>query len=347
MRAQTLTTATRVSMPLLDRSAKMVDKTQVAPGDNLRYTIQIANASPYTISDALLTDPIPDHTSYVPGSVVGATYNAALSRIEWRGTLPPAPTSRDTFDWIDATSGRQLSLTDDSCSGPLDLGFSFKFYDGVYTQIYVNSNGMVLFDRCNTSYSNVPIPNAAEPNNFVAPLWDDLTPGSGGVYYATFGTAPNRYAVVEWHNVSFYGASLPQTFEVILYEGSNSVVFQYLSLSGSQGSGSSATVGIENRTGSAGVQYLYNGSPLEHTLYNGLVVELEHDSTRRSPSSEGSTSRRGPGRRGSDHASAHTQPPSPRPGSRTKSRDPFLSGGAAPSCSLAATTQACPSTSRM
>ncbi len=277
-----MSAVTRILMPSLEFSTKTVDKSRVAPGGALRYTVNIANGTPYTITNATLTDPIPANTTYVSGSATGgATYNAAQRRIEWAGVVPPAATETPSFGWRDATSGEKLDLWDDSCVGPLSLGFSFEFYGNTYSQIYVNSNGMVLFDECSSSLGNTSIPSADSPNGFVAPLWDDLVPNNGGgVYYKTFGAAPNRYAVIEWYQVPCYNTDEQQTFEALLYEGSNRVVFQYSDMSGERGAGNSATVGAENHDGSAGVQYLLNGAPIGHRLYDGLAIEIEHSSTK-------------------------------------------------------------------
>jgi uncharacterized repeat protein (TIGR01451 family) len=277
----TLVAILRVSIPSLGRSIKTVREAEVAPGGELHYTIDVVNGSPFTITNAVLTDSIPQHTTFVPGSVDGGTYNAALNRIEWTGAVPPADTGAAAFRWIDATPGRALALTDDSCVGPLDLGFEFEFYGQRYSQVYVNSNGMVLFESCNHAYRNVSIPSPSEPNAFVAPFWDDINPGAQSVFLATFGAPPRRYAVVEWRDVSAYGETDTQTFEVVLYEGSNSVVFQYLELNGERGSGSSATVGIEDQSGTSGVQYLLDGAPSDHALHDGLAIEMLHPSTRR------------------------------------------------------------------
>lgn len=278
-----MSAVTRVSMPSLERSTKVVDKSQSPPGGRLHYTVNIANGTPYTITDATLVDPIPANTIYVSGSATGgAVFNAGLQRIEWVGDVPPMGPGGSDFDWRDATSGQVLDLSDDSCTGPLDLGFELEFYGRAYSRIYVNSNGMVLFNECSTSLGNTAIPSADAPNGFVAPLWDDLIPGGQGrVHYKTFGTAPNRSAVIEWHQVPFYNTDQRQTFEVVLHEGSNSVVFQYLDVNGDRGAGSSATVGIEDADGSVGVQYLLDGSPPDRRLYDGLAVELEHSSTRK------------------------------------------------------------------
>ena len=277
-----LVSAVRVAVPSLALSTKVVDQANVAPGGRLRYTIVVANGSPYTIPNASLVDPIPAFTQYVPGSLSGgARYNAAQQRIEWEGAVPPVEPVGKPFSWIDATQGQELALSDDSCVGPLDLGFAFEFYGQTYRQIYVNSNGMVLLGDCSTAYRNETIPNPDPPNNFIAPFWDDLVPGSGGVYFAVFGTAPTRYAVIEWHRVRFYNEDQQQTFEVVLYEGSNRIICQYLQVNGARGAGSSATIGLENADGSAGVQYLYNGEPAAHRISPGLVIELDHPSARR------------------------------------------------------------------
>ncbi|NLG51466.1 MAG: S8 family serine peptidase [Chloroflexi bacterium] len=276
-----LSATTRAFVPSLAPSTKQVDRQEVAPGERLRYTITLANSSPFAINSASLLDPLPEHTTYVPGSATGgAVYNVDLRRIEWHGDLPPVEMVGTSMNWVDATNGEKLNLEDDTCVGPLDLGFEFEFYGKRYSQIYVNSNGMVLFDACSSAYNNAPIPSTEKPNNFIAPFWDDLTPNGGAVYWQVLGNAPRRYAVVEWQGVGVYSQSQPQTFEVILYEGSNRVVFQYLDMNGDRGAGSSASVGIENADGTAGVQYLYNGNPADHALHDGLVVEQTHSSTR-------------------------------------------------------------------
>lgn len=275
-----LSAVTQAFVPSLEPSTKQVDRQNVAPGDRLHYTITLANSSPFAINGASLLDPIPEHTTYVPGSATGgAVYNVDLKRIEWHGDLPPVEMVGKTLNWVDATDGEVLELGDDTCVGPLDLGFEFEFYGKRYSQIYVNSNGMVLFGECSSAYNNIAIPNAEKPNNFVAPFWDDLTPNDGAVYWQVLGHAPRRYAVVEWEGVSVFSQSQTQTFEVILYEGSNRVVFQYLDVNGDRGGGSSASVGIENRDGTAGVEYLYNGKPKDHALRDSLVLEQVHSST--------------------------------------------------------------------
>lgn len=172
------------------------------------------------------------------------------------------------YAWIDATGGTDSGLQGiDAFVGPINLGFDFRFYENTYSQLYISSEGMITFGSGSTVWQNQPIPLAGFPNNFIAPFWDDLTVASpynsGKVYYQSGGTAPNRYTVVEWYNVTSC-CSIPgsdyKTFEAILHENGD-IVFQYQSLSGYL---RSATVGIEDSYGTIGLQYLYNASGLSN-----------------------------------------------------------------------------------
>lgn len=196
--------------------------------------------------------------------------------IETRGAFPQATGGPDDFgytwddsvqfSWIDATSGTNSGLQgDDQYTGPIDIGFDFRFYENTYSQLYITTNGLVTFGEGAYQYSNLPIPNPALPNNFIAVFWDDLCVNygnynTGAVYYKSGGIAPNRYFVVEWYQVSRLGSTDLATFEVIIYENGD-IVTQYLSLSGYL---QSATVGIEDDVGGTGLQYLYNAPGLSN-----------------------------------------------------------------------------------
>lgn len=166
------------------------------------------------------------------------------------------------FNWIDARTGVQLPLTgDDNYYGPVDIGFNFRYYENNYVQLYVSTNGLISLGEGTSPYSNQSIPMTEWPNNLIAPFWDDLCVScyiSGSIYYRWGGSAPFRYFVVAWHDVTRYENSGPLTFEVVLYENGD-IVMQYLTLSGTL---NSTTVGIENATGSDGLLYLYNASGL-------------------------------------------------------------------------------------
>ncbi len=147
---------------------------------------------------------------------------------------------------------------DDGAWGAFPIGFSFDFFGNTYTDFYVTSNGLVMFGSSSTQYINRTIPTGNTPNNYIAPFWDDIViHSSGDIMYQTIGTAPNRKLVVQFTNMSFWNSPiLLGTFQVILYEGSNNIQTQYRSivdLTSDRASGNSATIGLENVDGTAGV----------------------------------------------------------------------------------------------
>ena len=103
-------------------------------------------------------------------------------------------------------------------------------------------------------WSGADFPSDMNPNNFIAPFWDDLQVGSpynsGAMYYSQGGSAPNRYFVVEWRNVEYWYNSTITSFEAILHENGD-IVFQYQSLPSSYW----PTVGIEDSVGYDGLLY--------------------------------------------------------------------------------------------
>jgi gliding motility-associated-like protein len=159
----------------------------------------------------------------------------------------------------------KAGYVDDASYGPFNIGFSFTYYGNSYTQFYVNSNGMILFGSGSSTGVEAPIPTAAVPNNFIAAFWDDLVvDATGKILYTTIGAAPNRKLIIQYNNMGFY--SLPPymgSFTVILYETSNVIRVQnrlIVDNTSTRAHGESATIGIENSDGSAGVQYAYHNA---------------------------------------------------------------------------------------
>ncbi len=46
----------------------------------------------------------------------------------------------------------------------------------------ISSNGYLTFGSSGNDYSNDPIPSSSQPNDIIAPYWDDLKPI--GIYYS-------------------------------------------------------------------------------------------------------------------------------------------------------------------
>ncbi len=116
---------------------------------------------------------------------------------------------------------------------PVDIGFDFFFYEKSYSRCSISTTGLVTFGDPSIKYTPDSIPNAAIPDNFIAPLWTDLqVTSTSKILYKTLGVAPDRIFVVKYENVKLYhnGAAATDkrvTFQVQLYETSNSIQIRY------------------------------------------------------------------------------------------------------------------------
>lgn len=163
-----------------------------------------------------------------------------------------------------AGTGNDLGLDDDG-EATVAIGFEFRFFGEGSTVVRVGNNGGLLFgtETGELGYNNLPLPNATL-GPAILPYWDDFDSEGGAVYAQMLGTAPARRLVIEWKERLHYdGAqnSDPATFQAILHEGSNAIVFQYADtdLDGTEwDDGASATIGL-NR-GDLAEQYAYNSA---------------------------------------------------------------------------------------
>ena len=157
--------------------------------------------------------------------------------------------------WVDACAAagsmHVLSGADDS-GGTIGLPFATRWWGAAIaagTSIGISSNGnlQVGATSANTAFSG-SIPSTATPNGVIALQWADLVMSSTGVCIATTGTAPARRFLVEYaHATTYLGGTEDLNFEVSIAEGSGIIEFAYNTMSLS----ATATVGLENATGSA------------------------------------------------------------------------------------------------
>ncbi|MEE9554605.1 MAG: IPTL-CTERM sorting domain-containing protein [candidate division Zixibacteria bacterium] len=168
-------------------------------------------------------------------------------------------------DWIDISGpGTSVSLTDDDYEGPISIGFNFNFYENSYSQLYIGSNGVVTFGSGNSEYYNTGIPDGSPPNNFIAALWDDLRPPSGGNIYYYYDSANGRF-IVSWVGVPFWYSEGSVNVQAVLYPNGN-IELNYGTLNGGSHGLTSATVGIESVGASDGLQIVYDASYLHSNL---------------------------------------------------------------------------------
>ncbi len=164
------------------------------------------------------------------------------------------------YQWEDISStGQRLSLSGDDVATSVSLAFPFPFYGTNYSSMYVCSNGFVSLGSSSTAYSNQPIPSTSAPNNFIAPFWDDLYIGSGSnVYFQGF----SDRAIIQFQSLSPYSGTGSFTFQIVI-NSRGKVLFYYRTMTGTL---TSATVGIENGSGSDGLRVAYNTSYIHNNL---------------------------------------------------------------------------------
>jgi hypothetical protein len=159
-----------------------------------------------------------------------------------------------------APGATQLFLTDDSAAGPIPIGFTFRHYDGLFTDAYLSSNGYIALSANGATTISGTLPSTGTPQGVIAGAWTDWNPGcnTGTLHYGTFGAAPNRFFVYQFTDIdrfSYCGGTPEGTFQIILHEA-GWVEMQYLSIALPIGS---VTIGIENLAGTDGLTYL-NGA---------------------------------------------------------------------------------------
>ncbi len=143
----------------------------------------------------------------------------------WRDSNEPGG---PTFEWIDASGGNNVSISENGFVTGVPLGFTFHYYGYQYTTVGVGADGWLSFNGSGNGFpATVPLLDVyAGP---LAPYARDLSPaGAYYIRYQTVGSAPNRHFVIEYNTIPDQGGGNHKTFEVILAEGTNSIRFQYL-----------------------------------------------------------------------------------------------------------------------
>nr|CEL18797.1 Copper binding protein, plastocyanin/azurin family [Kibdelosporangium sp. MJ126-NF4]CTQ96350.1 Copper binding protein, plastocyanin/azurin family [Kibdelosporangium sp. MJ126-NF4] len=156
--------------------------------------------------------------------------------------------------WVDA--GTALQLTGDNASANVTLPFPVTFYGKTYKTAAVHTDGYLAFAGTGAPGGAIPAP--AAPNGAIYAFWDDLVvDAQASVRTSTDGAAPNRRYIVEWRNVTVKSAPGSRlSAELILTEGGRlQVQYNGIDQASPAESGATATVGLENETGSVALPY--------------------------------------------------------------------------------------------
>lgn len=161
-------------------------------------------------------------------------------------------------------AGTNLNFGDDSTAA-ITPGFPILFGGGSFNTLFVSNNGNVNFttafgDYANSSLTTAP---ASTIGTLVAPFWDDLYSLGGtpqNVFWAVSGSSPNRELVIEWRDVRHFNCNADSTatvrFQVVFFEGSSNILFNYADTSfggacTSFDRGGSATIGVQTASSQA------------------------------------------------------------------------------------------------
>jgi hypothetical protein len=262
------------------------DAITVTAGTDVYYCYEVTNTGPITLAFHDLVDselgnilsgfpynlaPGASVDTIAAGLTLSATLNATtVNTATWTAfNLPYNYDDTAPYGFVDITgTGTPLGLVDDG-EADVTMPFTFNFFGTESDQLCIGNNGGVLFDQsgCSLSFSNGSLPNAGL-GLAILPFWDDIDADTGDVYYETQGSAPNRQFIVQWDDRPHFSNIGSATFEVILYEGSNQILFQYQDLDFGDATydyGASATVGL-NKDGVEAVQYSYNSAVLSDNM---------------------------------------------------------------------------------
>ncbi len=180
-------------------------------------------------------------------------------QMRWVDSLQP---NGPIYQWKDiSTTGTRITgISDDSLTGPYDLGFSFPYYGKMYDKVYVGSNGYLVFVSSAVAIQPDVLPSTNAPATLLAPFWGDLNPAThGSVYYQGDSTT---FTVSYVDIPLFDNDSSYYNFQVIL-KPEGDILYQYGSLTGSL---NKVTVGLQDDTKTRGLTVVSEASYLRENL---------------------------------------------------------------------------------
>lgn len=145
---------------------------------------------------------------------------------------------------------------------------AYTFAGETYTQIGFASNGYAVVGpttAADNSIANQNFPNLAPPNNVLAPFWTDLNPAAAGALrIATLTDGSDTWIVLDWEAVREFSTANSNSFQIWIgingdANPAEDISYAYGTIQGN-GDGGFLTVGAENKNGTRGQNYYYNGT---------------------------------------------------------------------------------------
>jgi len=179
-----------------------------------------------------------------------------------------------TYDYVAPPAGTAQSMTDDSIA-TFTLPWSFPWFAASYPTLYISDNGAIAL----SSVFSIGFSNSCLPATFstvdIAVFWDDLAPAGGlggGDVHVWHDTTADR-VIVSWEDIFDWGGSAGATFQVHFYP-SGTIEMHWMDTDFGdlfQDDGASATIGIQDYSGSTGGAAL---DPIEFSCNTASTLEL-------------------------------------------------------------------------
>ncbi len=229
-------------------------------GTNLTYDLSMAPPEVAIINDGKtlqidpgIVFPMGETVTVSWTGLFDSTCAQPITAPTWTVALtgPPYSITTGTTAYADACVGgttQTLNGTvDEGRTDPINLPAGFEFFGQPATQVVASTNGWVSVDInvSSADFSNDPMPNTATPNGLIAPYWDDLD----DMVICT--KMVGNQLVVQWTGDLFSNNATLVQFQAII-DPSGSIEFVYGP--NQQADGASATVGVEDQSGTYAVQ---------------------------------------------------------------------------------------------
>ncbi len=252
---------------------------QLQPGSN-DFLVVVTNGAGATVQGtvSIFVDPAevlsfaaaPNQILLGESTQLAWTTNRATS-VSLDPPMPSVTVGTEPLLAIDTTgagtAARVMPSSDDGGYAAINFpsGFTFPWYGSSKSGLRVMTDGYISFNMSATStYTNYELPRTGSSNIHLAAFWDDLhVRGTGELWWDTGSDAEGNYLVVMWKNFQFFtSGDNPTSMDMQIILRANGVVeYRYGnmgSLNVARVNGSSATIGLQNETGTVGYTYSYN-----------------------------------------------------------------------------------------
>jgi len=148
-----------------------------------------------------------------------------------------AESTGPVYNWVDiVSSGSKISDPADYVQGPYTLPWTFTMYEVDRTQWWIGGdNGWLTLGNPGVPYdwTGKRIPSSAINTALIAPMWNDwqycFGDSTSGIYHESQGAEGNRVFIIQFNKIRQWAATCTNTvtFEVLMYEATGNIVFQY------------------------------------------------------------------------------------------------------------------------